>query len=359
MTGVTSRLDRPPRAPQRAAAEPSRTGTMTNLHCMTAIAATTLSLLLAACGGGSSGTSAEPPFLDPSDTQRAVAATATANSHPLCAETTLGPFYWEIGDANGAKVSGQVGASAPGAATRMSIASASKWVYSSYVVQRVGVRAGDVPFLNFTSGYSLFLLPLCKPDDTVGSCLADGNDRQNPDTIGKFAYDSGHMQHHAANAMGLGPLDNAALTAEIAGRIGNGFDLDYTQPQLAGGLVGNAAGYAAFLRRILRGELAMRDALGRNAVCTNPATCADAVASPIPNNESWSYSLGHWVETDPAEGDGAFSSAGALGFYPWIDSSKTVYGIIARRADSERNAGYNSARCGRLIRRAWLSGAPV
>ncbi len=55
-------------------------------------------------------------------------------------------------------------------------------------------------------------------------------------------------------------------------------------------------------------------------------------------------------------GDGAFSSAGAFGFYPWIDSGKTYYGVVARQVFAQ-NAGYDSARCGRLIRKAWITGA--
>ena len=43
----------------------------------------------------------------------------------------------------------------------------------------------------------------------------------------------------------------------------------------------------------------MHDALGTHAVCTNPATCANAEFAPSPPGESWHYSIGHWVEDDP------------------------------------------------------------
>ena len=65
------------------------------------------------------------------------------------------------------------------------------------------------------------------------------------------------------------------------------------------------------------------------------------------------YAAGHWVEDDPVTGDGAFSSPGAFGFYPWIDQSKTYYGVVARMA---QNGAWPSVQCGRLIRKAWLSG---
>ena len=109
---------------------------------------------------------------------------------------------------------------------------------------------------------------------------------------------------------------------------------------------------------MLKQELRIAPLLGANAVCTLPAVCADAVASPIP--EAFSYSLGHWVENDPATGDGSFSSAGIFGFYPWIDASKTYYGIVSRHQIPTRNdeigSGWASLQCGRLLRKAYLSG---
>jgi hypothetical protein len=110
----------------------------------------------------------------------------------------------------------------------------------------------------------------------------------------------------------------------------------------------------------------MSATLSANFVCTNlnePGCNAIAGQSPITvasnGAEAWHYSMGHWIEDDPIVGDGAFSSPGALGFYPWIDSSRTYYGIIAR---SNLNAtagdfdGYKSVVCGRLVRRAWDTG---
>ena len=117
----------------------------------------------------------------------------------------------------------------------------------------------------------------------------------------------------------------------------------------------SAEDYAPYLRKLLAGSLRMAAALGTNPVCTNPTTCArQAVYTPIPINESWHYSTGHWVEDDPVVGDGAFSSPGAFGFYPWVDASKTWYGVLARRDSS--GGGVDSVYCGRLIRKAWVSG---
>jgi hypothetical protein len=99
--------------------------------------------------------------------------------------------------------------------------------------------------------------------------------------------------------------------------------------------------------------------LGSHSVCANPQACTggEALASPLSADDRWRYSLGHWVESDPESGDGAFSSAGAFGLYPWIDASRSHYGIVARVAPS--GAGVGSAQCGRLIRQAFASGVAV
>lgn len=107
------------------------------------------------------------------------------------------------------------------------------------------------------------------------------------------------------------------------------------------------------LRNILNGSLFIHDALGTYPVCTLQSATCTAGYTPLPL-EAWSYSIGHWVENNPAtNGDGAFSSAGSMGFYPWIDASKTYYGLLSRSAT---NGGYPSAQCGRLIRRAFMTG---
>jgi hypothetical protein len=324
-----------------------------------------MSLTLAACGGGGgSDTATAPPPPAPApppggsgnDAARISAATATANSSTnFCAP--IQPFYWEIGDRSAAMASGSVGGTTPTANTPMSIASASKWLYSSYVVQRRGSGANlteaDIKFLNFRSGYTNFdTVDGCPNGGTIDACLAyKSNGLYSAATDGKFDYDGGHMEKHAAQEMGLGALTNATLAAELQSQIGN-FGFLYTQPQLAGGVFTDAAGYAGFLRKMLDGTLAMSAALGSHAVCTNKATCPDAVFAPLPASESWHYSVGHWVEDDLAVGDGAFSSPGAFGFYPWIDKSKNYYGIVAR---SVPQGAFTSVQCGRLIRKAWLT----
>lgn len=322
---------------------------------------------LVACGGGGGGGGdvappPPPPPGTPTQQERIDAATKTANNNAACNKSALPEgFYWEIGDANNKLASGSVaGSNTPTGTQVIAIASSSKWIYSTYVLQKIGsVRQSDVPFLHFTSGYVFPVSnpageALCQPLDTVAECAA-------PVTLSQaaqnnFYYSAGHFQYHAANTMGLGAMGAVALTTEITSQVGT-FDFVYLQTNLAGGLNASANGYAGFLRRMLRGEFTMAAQLGSNKVCASAACTAGQVLSPAPQDEAWNYSLGHWVEDDPKVGDHAFSSAGALGFYPWIDATKTWYGILARRAPAvSGNEGVVSLRCGRLIRQAWVTG---
>jgi hypothetical protein len=329
------------------------TSAPTRLRCA-AFTLTTLSL--AACGGG--GGDAGTPF--GTDIAKSTqAATTTAANNSSC--VAVKPFYWEIGDKAGMVANASV--NAPGslvsysASSVMSIASASKWLYGAYVVERrgaAGLNGSDIKFLNFRSGYTSFTS--CSTNDTVGSCAAAAsNGTYTAANDGKFFYGGGHMQAHA-NLLGLGALDNTTLATELQTQLGSDVAISYTQPQPAGGVRTSADNYARFLRKLLGGQLRMGAALGSNAVCTNPATCSNALSTPIPGNESWQYSVGHWVESDPAVGDGAFSSAGAFGFYPWVDAGKRYYGVVARVDFLSATAALDSVRCGRLIRKAWATG---
>lgn len=298
------------------------------------------------------------PAPPPTTAQRAAAAQAAASSaNNACA--VVAPFYWEIGDghdklANGS-VTGPLGIARYSETSSMAIASASKWLFAAYVAQRrEGVLStDDVRFLNFHSGYNSFIS--CLKGQTVDGCLAfpAANGAFTAAQVGSFSYGGGHMQQHASR-LGLGALDNAGLAAELRSRLGSDVGLSYNQPQLAGGAQSTPQDYARFLRKLINGDLRLGALLGSQPVCTNPSTCAQALKTPIPQSESWHYSLGHWVEDDPLLGDGAFSSPGAFGFYPWIDAARGSYGVLAREVQGEQS-GVESAFCGRLIRKAWAT----
>jgi hypothetical protein len=315
-------------------------------------------LVVSGCGGGGSDDAAGGP---PPASGPGAAAIATANSSSNDCNDAR-PFYWEIGNGDGTAVSGSVASGVDPtvytATTKMAIASASKWFYSTYFVQRTGgaLNAEDIKFFNFQSGYDSRDFG-CLPSmtQTVQQCVDMGdNGVYDAADDGVFSYSGAHMEKHAS-LRGLADFNNTALAAEIRRQVGNEIELAYVQPQLAGGMVTSARDYATLLKKIVRGDLKMHDALGTHPVCTNPKTCPNAEAGPSPGGESWHYSIGHWVEDDPVVGDGAFSSPGAFGFYPWIDRSKTTYGLVARNATTNVLA---SLYCGRLIRKAWATGVP-
>ncbi|MES2823176.1 MAG: hypothetical protein V4732_06230 [Pseudomonadota bacterium] len=308
-----------------------------------------------------------------SNTQRVSAATDTAQNNSIC--IAVKPFYWEVGDKLSALGSGTTGDNTYTADSIVPIASASKWIFGAYLAQlRDGhLTSDDIASLTMRAGYTNFsdascirLLSSMKETETVNECFQAANSNGgnnsdfNPNAVGHFFYGGGHFQKSAVD-LGLGLLNNASLQAEVQRLLGTDFNFIYTTPQVAGGVATSAASYAIFLRKILNNQLAIYGLLGSNKVCTNiysttdSTTCINTpIYTPAPASEHFVYSLGHWLEDDPVVGDGAFSSAGTFGFYPWIDASKTFYGIVARKDDI--GSGFESVYCGRLIRKAWITG---
>lgn len=301
--------------------------------------------------------------------QRLKAAQTAADKSPACVAAQ--PFYWEIGDAHASLAQGRVGASAPQAHTKLAIASASKWLFAAYVLERRQgeLTRADIDLLTFRSGYTQFRV--CREGQTVEACRSSWLNRkgeQETDTVGRFYYNGGHMQQLAVS-MGLGPLDANGLAMKIRRELappGVQWDLSYGQAQLAGGVQTSPQVYAQFLQGLLNARLRLGAQLGQHAVCTRAQDCpTEAIRSPIPDREAWHYALGHWVEDDPIVGDGAFSSPGAFGFYPWIDAGKQYYGMVARESrkgivlgNEDDKPAMQSVECGRHIRRAWLTGRP-
>jgi hypothetical protein len=316
---------------------------------------------------------------------RAQAATDTATNNPLC--VNIRPFYWEIGDANDKLKSGSFTDPNPypalrkywDADTTMTIASASKWIYSAYVAERLGVNSPypfDIAQMFFISGYNN--LSACSATTTVAGCVQEPgrnpvanpapNGQRDDNYVGQFFYDGAHMQVHAANRFLLANKDRNTLGTEIAGKtkFATG-TLTYNAPQLAGGAVTTPSAYAAFLRRIISGQLLLGayGYLGWAPVCawqqpdvSQPDYCSIGY-TPF-KDTSWAaqkmqYSFGHWVEDMP-NGQGTFSSPGALGFYPWINADQTLYGIVAR----QKAGGFlSSMKCGRVIRQAYEAGVAI
>jgi hypothetical protein len=284
--------------------------------------------------------------------------------------------------------------------TSMEIDSASKWMYGEFVAELKGQTDGTnwsipsryVPFLNFTSGYDN-MTDNCDQTGTVQDCLNNSNGgnpavlngTQSAAHVGLFSYDSGHMQVLEAGAdpsiagyMKGGSNNVFDLAGELTAALQSQFvfvNLTFSSPFPAGGVDTTPSDYAQFLQGLLNtnNPETMRFFLNPTAsdpyaVCTNPydPACADrngnplAVYSPLPSSISWHYGIGHWIEDDPNTGDGAYSSPGKSGFYPWIDATKSYYGMVARY--DTNNTGnplsapfYQSAVCGGAIRKAFAT----
>lgn len=285
------------------------------------------------------------------------AAQATASGSRNC--KAIGDFYWEIGDGKGAIASGSVG-DEYSAGKPISIASASKFVWGAYVLEKIGKNRqpddSTVQALTMRAGFTGFNPIACLLSRTVEACATSrSNALLAQSDVGHFSYGGGHDQRLAVD-LGLGRLSAGELTREVRSYLGNDLGLAYKKPQPAGGMEGSPADYAGFLRKIINGQLRMHDFLGTHAVCTLPGRCPGALLSPV--KEDWHYSLNHWVEDDPRTGDGSFSSPGLQGFYPWISADKKTYGIVAREV-LRANAYWASVECGRDIRKAYFSGKPV
>ncbi|MBK8971403.1 MAG: hypothetical protein IPM37_08590 [Hahellaceae bacterium] len=294
---------------------------------------------------------------------------AVAGHHPAC--KTAQPFYWEVGNAHGVLAKGQVGLDAPDADTVMPIASATKWLFGAYVVEtRQGkLSEADIQTLTMRAGYVEYKHRLCvkhrqaKQDDlTVAECFAESgwgaghNDALSADAVGMFYYAGGHFQHWGVEN-GLGSLNSGKLGQAFNNRLGANLAIGFESPQLAGGARMTARHYGDFLRKLLSGELALSAYLGKHAVCAQPSVCPQqALKSPIPSNLAWHYSLGHWVETGSGS-DGAYSSGGAFGFYPWISADQQHYGVLARmkKPSLKHRPARDSAACGQQLRSALRS----
>lgn len=300
------------------------------------------------------------------------AAAAAAAKGPACMAAR--PFYWEIGDLNGAIAFDHVGGKSYDRYSLMDLASASKWPFGAYVVERYAgtlpAETGDA--LLMLTGYKPFNPSLCTLVPTVKGCFnMIGNHTQDPDVIGEYYYSGGNSQYAAATPvlLGLGDYTTAQLNTEIQDTIGT--TMSYKYPAIAAGVEGSAAEYAEFLKKLMQspvnGGLMMHDELGVHVVDTMPCPPGEANCSPA-GSVPWHYGYHYWIEDNTVSGalpdgtmvgpgDGAYSSGGAYGFYPWISADLSSYGIVARRA-ALGTAYEASIVCGQAIRYAYSGYTP-
>jgi len=300
------------------------------------------------------------------------AAIVAANSG-ICDDAR--PFYWEIGGSSGGPiVGGAVGDANLSRSDVHHLASASKWVFSTYVIQRYnGIPDGlsgarIVRALNMRAGYTNLDDGVCVDGSesdtyTVADCFNDeDNSTYDPAENGEFFYDSGHAQHAAATAtqLNLGSRTKSTLLAEVNSELNLGPTFEYAATNVSGGMKASAADYAVFLQKIMDGTYAISsylDFFPVSTACTFWWACPSSPGGSV----DFHYSLHHWIEDNTqgtlpngktlGPGDGAYSSAGAFGFYPWITDDLLYYGIISREGES--GSGGDSLVCGRAIRAAF------
>ena len=124
------------------------------------------------------------------------------------------------------------------------------------------------------------------------------------------------------------PLGLASTTAFAVPSLDN--------PRVAGGATASAEDYGTILTALVSGQLlspASMEVLGEDH------TGAGVTMAVVPNTATvhgeWHYALGCWRECgdDPysaaCDEPGVLSSPGAFGFYPWWDTERGFWGVLA------------------------------
>lgn len=285
------------------------------------------------------------------------AVKATIEAAPEC--RNIPQFYWEIGDANVPLASGRKG-NLFNANTRVSLASASKWIFATYLLEKYGALSSEqIQMLSQRSGYRTFLDQFCILSWNVNACMNEPmpmfafNNLYTSKDIGTFFYSGAHFQKLGID-VGLGKHTAWTLTREIQKYLDDK-EIGFAFPAIGSGMYSSASTFGKLMRKMMRDEFLMGKMLGSHRICTLPALCPMSLRSPLETD--WDYSLGHWVEREPGGPDEAFSGPGLHGFYPWISADKALYGILSTDVLADVKA--LSSACGGKIRKAWISGVMV
>jgi hypothetical protein len=309
-------------------------------------------------------------------------------------------FYWEVGDANGLLYARQDEQGQPHANRDqvIPIASASKWLYATYVVEPASGQtlneasiarlslSSDAVATHPASTDAGAITIVCNPTNTVAQCAARQTRGGDDGQIHPFSYGGAHLQSLAGEDTVIRNDDTLALGTAISNVLQLPGAFAYGQPALAGGVRTSPATYAAFLQKMLKGAqgqgngYALGALLDADLVCAaNPSPASSVPSSPYTQPNAWpegsvanspfpldepaQYGLGHWVES-ALTGTPGYSSPGSFGFYPSIDADKQIYVIVSyddevvdtAHGESTSEAYLDAMYCGRNVRRAWLSG---
>lgn len=326
------------------------------------IAAISIGLLVASCGGSGS-ISAPPVIISPppppviiwADVTAAVDAASTADIHLVIGDATGEIFSYEKGNL-------------PRTETHR-LASASKLLSGVTIVRLIEagtMSLGDHPqdyipwwtsdagddrslitledLLSFKSGFNY------KPG--LGGCVNDGN--ISLETCARDYYD-GDITSTPGDVYYYGPahLQVAAYMAEIASGVSyvnlfkaqiatplnlstaTGFvSPSLTNPRASAGAQSTVADYSEILRALLAGEL-ISDLPAFTLDRTINATFGHRPVGIENAGVDWHYGLGFWRECELAVWDNScanhvvISSPGAFGWNPWIDLEENYFGLIA------------------------------
>ncbi|NRD64455.1 hypothetical protein HRD49_22130 [Corallococcus exiguus] len=290
------------------------------------------------------------------------AALDTANNAAGC--KPLGNFYWEIGNGSGL-LYGLTKGSGVTATTVMPIASASKWLYAGAYVQSKGyanLTSDDKKRLNFTSGYIDENTTLCDAaGTTVSACYGPSfkDVTYRPLQNGRFFYNGGHMQKLALDDIGARKGTGLLSVMDwLNPLLGTTFPESDSDVAVAGGFSGSAAQYRVFLLKMINSQYALSSKLTVDSV---PAWSGGPNVAYTP----WSaageayYGLGHWIEGETVGSSWTVtghSSAGAFGFYPWVNAARTRYMVLARSRQLGNEEGEKSRACAQTVRKAYETG---
>ncbi|SEU16822.1 hypothetical protein [Stigmatella erecta] len=327
-------------------------------------------LALGSIGCGSMEEVPAPTSDVPQGTSRAAltvneqAALDTANTSASC--QPLGNFYWEIGTGAG-PLYGFPRGSGVSATTVMPIASASKWLYAGAYVQSKGyanLGPDEKKRLNFTSGFIDESTTLCgDAGTTVSECYGPAYKNVSYRLLqnGRFFYNGGHMQKLALDDIGARKGTGVASVMDwLNAWLGTPLPESDSDVAVAGGFSGSAAHYRTFLMKLINNQYELSSKLTVDAV---PSWQGGPNVSSTPWTAGQAYyGLGHWIEGETVNGVWTVtghSSAGAFGFYPWVNAAKDRYMLLARSRQLGANEeGEKSRACAQTIRKAYELGVP-
>lgn len=320
-------------------------------------------LMLSACGGGGSGSSApvspiDPPLIiapDFSGLQAEIDRHPVANMAFMVGDKDGVLFAYEKGDfltsdvvsvASATKLITGLGVWSLVEEAQLSMSDKPQdhiefWT-SSTQDQRSSVTLAQL--MSFTSGFNNAPgLGMCQGDadftllDCVTESYQGGTDTPPGQT---FSYGPEHMQIAALMAQqATGSELQDSIRANILNPSGASVDMAFPDasgdnPMYSGGLRSSADDYALILTNLLSGDL-LQDLPGFLSDQTAGVDVSHTPVAVEANTLDWHYGFGFWKECDfvpyQSSCDEApiISSPGAFGFLPWVDFEGEYWAVLA------------------------------